>query len=434
MKELEAVDYSSIIRKRGKYRYNFKSMEYSLQSSYNSFYEDFSNQANFAQFYTDLYNITFGIVETTEIWNTHPNIDPHEVAHEYATLLIERIIERRWAARVNQGEDKFAWVPYIKLNIRDTVYRKIKPPHSDRCVTIDDLKEVLKDHISSDGDDHHLEHPALVDLDSFHKTEVDTGKKQLAERCSAFLKLMYGERYYILSSKMLSLKVDDYSTIEDEELKLFTQTSLVLFKRLWETYDLSKVNYSSVDKVFNSSLYLASILASDQDKRLYVSLDLSNLYRLSLAYGGETLVVPTMNELEELISTARVSYEILSSNLEDAQNLQKLRNKVRDDYSVSIRADKLQSNVRHVFEYLSTGIAEQTSKESGDLITSLMTLSSRSSQIVDRILDKMETALEETENNTELLKLYKEMLNNLNLSMNLMTNIRVLMDGQKSVN
>lgn len=430
MRELSEFDYTSIIKKRGRYRYNFKAMEYSLQASYDIFLEDFSNQASFSQIYTDLYNITFGIVETTEIWNTHPNIEPHEVAHEYATLLIERILEGRWRARVNQGEDKFSWVPYIKLNIRDTVYRKIKPPRSERHVTLDDISEVLKNSINCESDDH-LTHPALIDLDAFHQTELETGKRQLADRCSAFLKLMYGDKYYILASKMLSLKTNDYSTIEDEELRLFTQTSLVLFKRLWESYDLSKVNHSSIDKVFNSSLYLASILASDQDKRLYVSLDLSNLYRLSLSYGGETLRVPTIDELEELISTAKVSYEILSSDLEDAQSLQKIRNKVRDDYSVSIRTDKLQSNVRHVFEYLSTGISDNTTNEGSDMISSLMTLSNRSNQIVDKILDKLERALEETEDNTELLKLYKEMLNNLNISMNLMTNIKMLMDSQK---
>jgi hypothetical protein len=181
--------------------------------------------------------------------------------------------------------------------------------------------------------------------------------------------------------------------------------------------------------VFNSSLYLASILSSDKDKRLYVSLDLANLYRLALAYGGETIKVPTIDDLEELVSTAKVSYEILSSNLEDLTKIRRIRDKVRDDYDVFVRFDKLSKNVKGVFRYLSTEISDPSVTDNS-LVESLLTLSTRSDQIINRILDKIEFTISTVEDNDELIRVYKEMVDNLNLSLNLMTNIKNLMESR----
>jgi hypothetical protein len=193
---------------------------------------------------------------------------------------------------------------------------------------------------------------------------------------------------------------------------------------------LSKINRTRVDKVFNSSLYLASILSSDKDKRLYVSLDLANLYRLSLSYGGESLKVPTIEELDELVSTAKVSYEILSSNLNDLTRIKKIRDKVRDDYDVFVRFDKLSENVKGVFRYLSTEVIDPAVTNDNSLVDSLLTLSSRSDQIINKILDRVETTINSVEDSGELIKVYKEMVDNLNLSLNLMTNIKNLMESR----
>lgn len=423
-------DYNSILRKgKGKYKYNFKSLEYKVQQSYDKFLEDFRSTENFQRLYEDLFIISHGILETTSAWVNKTDLVAIDTAHEYSIKLIERILEGKWRARVNEGEDKFGWVPYIRLNIRDTIYGKFSNPNPERFISLDDVKEIIKLHSTDSEGPTPVQHPALVDDESFHLCEMEASNSQLAAQCSKFLKLMFGDdRYYILSSKLLSLKVKNYNDIQDDDLRLFVKTSLVLFKRLYESYNLNNVTATKVDKVFNSSLYLASILSSDKDKRLYVSLDLTNLYRLALAHGGETLKVPTMDELDELVSTAKVSYEILSSNLNDLSKIKRIRDKVRDDYDVFVRFDKISDNVKSVFRYLATEVSDSSSVTDNTLIGSLLSLSTRSDQIINKILDRLENCIDTVEDSGELIKVYKEMIDNLNLSLNLMTNVKNLME------
>jgi hypothetical protein len=422
-------DYNSIIRKgKGKYKYHFKSLEYKVQQSYDKFLEDFRDTESFQRLYEDLFIIAHGILETTQVWTNKSDLVAVDTAHEYAVKLIERILEGKWRARVNPGEDKFGWVPYIRLNIRDTIYGKFSNPDLDKFISLDEIKEIIKIHSTDSEGSTPVQHPALVDNESFHLCEMEASNSQLAAQCSNFLKLMFGDdRYYILCSKLLSLRVKNYDDIQDEELRLFVKTSLVLFKRLYESYNLNNVNATKVEKVFNSSLYLASILSSDKDKRLYVSLDLANLYRLALSYGGETLKVPTVEDLDELVSTAKVSYEILSSNLNDLSKIKKIRDRVRDDFDVFVRFDKISENVKGVFRYLATEVSDPSVTDN-TLVTSLLTLSSRSDQIINKILDRLENCIDTVEDSDELIKVYKEMVDNLNISLNLMTNVKNLME------
>lgn len=421
-------DYTSILRKKGRYKYDFKSLEFKVQRAYDTFVQDLQDSESFRQLYEDLFVITHGIIETTPMWVGRDNLNAVDVAHEYATGLIERILEGKWRAKVNPGEDKFSWVPYIRLNIRDTIYRKFSGPSPERYISLDEIKEIIKEYSTDPEGNTGLQHPALVDNEIFQLTQMEVNNSQLASQCSKYLKLLFGDRYYTLSSKLLSLKAESYEDIQDHDLHLFVKTALVLFKRLYENYNLSKLNSTRVDKVFNSSLYLASILSSDKDKRLYVSLDLANLYRLSLSHGGETLKVPTMEELDELVSTAKVSYEILASNLNDLNRVRRIRDRVRDNYDVFIRFDKLSENVKGVFRYLSTDIIDPSLSDDSSLVDSLVTLSSRSDEIINKILDRMENSLNTVDSSTELVKVYKEMVDNLNLSLNLMTNIKSLME------
>jgi hypothetical protein len=430
-REGSECDYASIIRKKGKYKYDFKSLEYKCQKSYDEFVRDCTNSENFRTLYEDLFVITHGILETTPMWVKKESLNAVDVAHEYSTGLIERILESKWRAKVNPGEDKFSWVPYIRLNVRDTIYRKFSSPNPEKYISLDEIKEIIKEQ-STDSEDsfQHVQHPALVDADIYHLTQMEVNNNQLASQCSKFLRLLFGDQYYTLSSKFLSIKAESYDDIQDLELRLFAKTALVLFKRLYESYNLSKLNSTRVDKVFGSSLYLASILSSERDKRLYVSLDLANLYRLSLAYGGDTLRVPTLEELEELISTAKVSYEILSSNLCDANKIRRIRDKIRDDYDVFVRFDKLSENVKGVFRYLSTEIMDPSVADDNSLVDSLFTLSSRSDKIINKILDRMEDTLATVDKSDDLIKVYKEMVENLTLSLNLMTNVKSLMESR----
>lgn len=431
MKTSRECDYASIIRKgKGRYKYDFKALEYKVQQSYERFLQNQKDSESFQQLYESVFVIAHGVLETTQQWVKREGLISADVAHEYATGLIERILEGRWRAKLNAGEDKFGWVPYIRLNIRNTIHTKFSTQNPERYISLDDLKEITKEHSTDPEDSNYLLHPALIDAEAFHFTEVETNNNQLASQCSKYLKLLFTEeRYYLLTSKLLSLKAESYNNIQDLDLQLFVKTSLVLFKRLYESYNLSQISSTRVDKVFNSSLYLASILSSDRDKRLYVSLDLANLYRLALAYGGETLRVPTLEELEELVSTAKVSYEILSSNLDDLNKIRRIRDKVRDDYDVFVRFDKLADNVKGVFRYLSTEITDPSTTETS-LVDSLLTLSTRSDQIINKILDKMENTINTVEDSDELIKVYKEMVENLNLSLNLMTNIKNLMEAK----
>lgn len=424
-------DYSSIIRKgKGKYKYDFKSLEYRVQKSYDRFVLDFTDTENFQKLYEDIFIVTHGILETTQVWVKKENLNAIDVAHEYSTGLIERILEGKWKAKVNPGEDKFGWVPYIRLNVRDTIYRKFSSQNPERYISLDEMKDIIKEQNTDPEESNPLQHPALVDVEIFNLCQTEVNNNQLASQCSKFLKLLFGDQYYTLSSKLLSLKAESYDDIQDRDLRLFVKTALVLFKRLYESYNLSKLNSTRVDKVFGSSLYLASILSSDKDKRLYVSLDLANLYRLALSYGGETLKVPSIEELDELVSTAKVSYEILSSNLDDLTRIKRIRDKVRDDYDVFVRFDKLSENVKGVFRYLSTEVTDPSVSEENTLVDSLLTLSSRSDQIINKILDRIETTINTVDSNEELIKVYKEMVDNLNLSLNLMTNIRNLMESR----
>lgn len=430
-KDKRECDYTSIIRKgKGKYKYDFRSLEYRVQKSYDLFVLDFTNTENFQKLYEDVFIIAHGILETSQVWVKKENLNAIDVAHEYSTGLIERILEGRWKAKVNPGEDKFGWVPYIRLNIRDTIYKKFSPQNPERYVSLDEMKEIIKEQNTDPEESIGVQHPALEDHDIFHQCQMEVNNNQLASQCSKFLKLLFGDRYYTLSSKLLSLKAESYDDIQDRDLRLFVKTALVLFKRLYESYNLSKISSTRVDKVFNSSLYLASILSSDRDKRLYVSLDLANLYRLALAHGGENLRVPTMEELDELVSTAKVSYEILSSNLNDLTRIKRIRDKVRDDYDVFVRFDKLSENVKGVFRYLSTEITDPSANNDNSLVDSLLTLSSRSDQIINKILDRIETTINTVEDSGELIKVYKEMVDNLNLSLNLMTNVKNLMEAK----
>ena len=400
-----------------KHRFNFRELELKLQTSYNEFIKDFNNQENFSNIFYDVKNLAFGILTVGKIWVNY-EVDYDSVAYEYSTHLIERIITGKFVVNPDRydKDNKFGWHNYIRLNIRDIIGRKFASPDNTSNISIDELKEVYEDVANHDAH--------LVDSDICDEIEIETHNKFVASKCSKYLKMIYGDRYYILTSKFLSLEVYNVDDITDEELKEFVKISLVLFKRLYESYNLTDVCISNVRKVFNSTLYLASILSNEEDKRLYISLDLANLYRLALSNGGETIRVPTVEELDELIGTAKISYEILAANLSDKKKIRKLRDRVREDYGVFVRFDKLNANVRNLFMYMSSEINEGGPIDDTPMIKSLITLTNRSDAIINNLLDKIERSVSEIEDKDELIAIYREMINNLMLSCNMVTNIR----------
>lgn len=436
--DLTKCYYGDITDKEERHKYNFKNLEYQLQSSYNNFLTDFDNAAYFQQFYKDLYVITFGILETTKQW-VRQDLNHFDIAHVYSTKLIERILGNLWRSRVNEGEDKFSWCSYIRLNIRDTIYGEFITRHPERNISLDDLVEVFEstmqgvdsaDTVSNVNQDF----SEFVNLESSKLIETESYDKNLAVSCTKFLILLFGEdKYYSLVSKLLSLKVKNYDDMKDKELRSFTKISLVLFKRLFEDYNLNNISLSKVDKVFNSSLFLASIMSSNLDKSLFVSLDLSNLYRLSMACGGKKVRIPKLKEIEYLISTAKISYDVLSSNLEDTSKLNKIRDKIRKEFDIYVRSDMLSKNVHNILKYLSTNITDSCADDD-PIIKSLVTLSSRSDTIINKILDKLETSIDNVNDNEDLVSIYKEMMGNLTLSLNLMTNIRNLFESEFTKN
>lgn len=397
-----------------RYRFNFRKLELALQASYNTFIEDTTNEKAFVQLFYDIKNIAFGILKIGKVWVNY-DLDYDMVAYEYATHLIERIITGKFAANPEKydADNKFGWHNYIRLNMRDIITRKF-PRANENEVSLDELKELF--------DECEFLNSALVDQEAYRSIERETNVKAIAYRCARYLKMLFGDKYYILSSKLLSTEVGNINEITDPELLEFTKVSLVLFKRLYEYYRLLDTSINGVDKVFNSTLYLASILTNEADQRLYVSLDLSNLYRLAMSYGGETIRVPTVEELEELIGTARISYKILSHNLTDKKKVKKLRNQIREEWGISVRLDKLNANVRNLFKYLATEINDPTGDDI-PMLKSLTILTNRSDEIMTKLLDKIDRAVDITDDKTEMMELYRSLINNLNVSFNMVTNI-----------
>jgi len=383
---------------------DFIKLENNLRKAYGQ-YNKQRSQKRFAALYIAINELAYKTLMTTRSWNKF-NVDMEEVSLTYTLYLIDRIVTNKFIPKAYYNNN-FPWTRYIRLNVRNVLYGMVKFPKTEEIT--DSLKETLPEFISTEED------------------ELITNT--LVTKFVLYMKMFYGERFYELANLLLSSKVDKIIAIKDPELRMFSKTALIIHKRIYEYYDSSVIG-SNMSNVLNSTLYLATLLSSEKDSRLFMSLDITNLYRLSLMFGGEVIKIPYLYELEELVATARITYEMFMSTHDTS--LKEAAKKVKDNFSVHIRSDTLNKNVKKLLEYLHTNIIDKPSVDL-PLVDSLSALSNGSLEVVEASMHRLLDEISKSKDPDKIMKIYTEAVNTMTRATSVMDKIKKFAKDKKVI-
>ena len=308
------------------------------------------------------------------------------MAYEYSVYLYQRIVEGRFVLPDLEGRKKFAWHQYIQLNLLHTIHQNLDDLDTREELSIEDLNCIVN----------------FDDIKEYLKIENDEGKddslriqikREEAEHLLDLLASFYSkddiERYLVLVN---SLSKPRWKNIDglDEFIKLLT----VVYKRLYEQVDLPLDN-PDLDSILRSTLFLASILSSGLDRRLFVSLDLWNLCRLAILCG-----------VEDLVASAFTVWKAIK----DQKDLDITKQEVKKFIFHNTRLTRLDSYLKNMGKFLSFIPEKDTkSKDKEPVIKLLLSIITSLSIVSQKTLEEVERLASSEDNLPRLVSIYKEL-------------------------
>ena len=307
-REDDLVNHEKMLRKG--YRFNFKQLEDKVNLYYKTIrlYEsDISSnkyKISLVMFYKSVTDLVFGVFSVNP-----PNcfakysIDSYDEACSYALYLTDRVRLHSidWSC-----DKRNAWTQYIRLNTR-YVYSSL-PLFKTRELSFDKLLDEL---------DKKLTYDSIEDIDTLLPNPVvyqdlsGMTQKEFFSKLIILLKVYYPENViYRLLPITFSSMTHKFKLPDD--VKQFKCALVVNVKRLVDYYsdspDISKINLDqSIDKSI-IILILLSYLSSNSEFssipfKLVSALDFHNLVRLATVAGGETITIPTVDDLELMVGS-----------------------------------------------------------------------------------------------------------------------------------
>jgi hypothetical protein len=296
------------LRKKG-YRFNFILMEDKVNLYYRSIrlceHETTSQKykMSLAMFYRSVTNLAFGVFSVNPPkYFVNYTIDPYDEACAYALYLTDRV---RLHSIDWDHRSRNAWTSYIRLNTK-YVYSTL-PNSRLRELSFDSLIEELDRKLATGttNPETPLANPVIY-LDG---SKLARGEffENLFDLLSTYYSQENLKRYLpIVTSAMIhGFRVSD-------DILQFKNCFLVLSRRLLHHYSDSVVlERLSLDKSIDKStiiLILLSYLTNNSSNslipyKLTTSLDFHNLIRLASVAGGETITVPTLDDIESMVAS-----------------------------------------------------------------------------------------------------------------------------------
>jgi len=406
-------------------RYDIVSLEDSLQQAYDQYVANPNDPDTRTRLFTALRDLTKAIVEVEgrkhKRRDPYAGIDKDRLAYEYAVCMFRRIVEGRFVLPDLQGRSKFAWTPYIKLSIRHILWTEFGR-EEEREVPFGDLGVILK---SCYVEGRSASILSLLEEvtgwdgvrdEFFYTTESGEGgeaevrfyKKEVVEALKNVLDLLYGEekvKEYLRC--LITLPQSEWKKVEgmDEFVSVFA----VLYKRMFEDLRIKPCSVD-VDMVLRSTLFLASILSSKKpDRKLFISLDLKNLYRLSMVCGGRRVYIPTVEELEDLIASVYVVWRMLKEKV----GLKAAKREAKEKFKFQSRLLRVDKYVEALSRFLSLNLErkemEEESEESKSVVNLLLSVVISLHKAIEQTLESVKRVVTEEKDVKKLVEIYGEL-------------------------
>ena len=380
-----------------RYRFNFKEMEDEINKAYVkirvSEQKDDTDNYNIglSEIYQLLADMMFGIlsVNPPKYFVKH-NIDAYEEACAFAINIVGRIERKRinWDHTVRQ-----AWTWYVKICSK--YYHAEYPKDCNLTVSLDKIFEEIEDEfisIETVSEDPLLPYVYQDDIQLVHR---ELFKKLM------FVLQVYYEKSEITRMMPLVLYSIQYNIDIPDEIAKLRGLFLVTLKRLSLIYSESdRVLPFTIDQSINKStvtLILLMYLSSEENSTIPIelvsSLDFFSLARLAVFAGGKTLYIPTMDELEAVVTSSMALSEMLmtGSNSKISRKAAK-------------KAIKFKYDIRRLNKYIKSMITTLSASENAfvnylgtncetpffyDLLANLKHISKCQSDIIETLNEKI---------------------------------------------
>lgn len=254
-----------------------------------------------AEFYQLMTDMMFGIltVDPPEYFVKH-DIDVYEEACSFGLIVLDRIRTKKidWDPKIRQ-----AWTWYAKISSKWFHYSYPQEKSLDISLErlLEEMAPVLLD---ASSENLPFPHVQMYDQDSILYHE-------LVEKVMFILKLHY-EESEITRMLPLTLFSIQFNVELSKEICKFKSLFLVTLKRLFSMYvEPNRLIPMNLDKEVDKNIVTLILLIylSSQDNttiplELVSSLDFFSIFRLAIFSGGQTLYIPTVEELETVVTSA----------------------------------------------------------------------------------------------------------------------------------
>jgi hypothetical protein len=348
------------------YKFNFRAMEDEINEVYTEIrVAEIANKSNeynvgLSKIYRLLADMMFAVltVNPPEYFVKH-GVDFYEESCSYALIILNRIKTKRinWDHNI-----RHAWTWYIRVTSRYFHYGY--PKHHSIEVSLDQVMEEWDAMMSS----HFIENEEeLVPYISYQDRDPLIHRK-VCEKLFLILQIYY-DKEEIFRMMPLILYSIQFDTELPQDAARLRGLFIVTLKRLMSVYNESEsmlpMNVSQSVNRNTITLILLMFLSSEDNQTIPLeiisSLDFFSMVRLSVFAGGKTIYIPTVDEIESVVTSAIA----LSTMLTEGTDSKSARKSAKQfiGYKHDIRrlnrfiksmVDNLTSSDNAVMKYLGT--------------------------------------------------------------------------------
>lgn len=378
------------------HKFNFKRLEDKVNIYYKAIRTYEKNTASnkykmaLVMFYKSVANLTFGIfsVNPPDAFSRY-SLDSYDEACSYALHLTDRVRLHS----LNWGhEERNAWTQYIRLNTRYAY--TLLPTMKSREFSFDKLLEELDKKLTSG------EEEETVPTSLAYRGLTEDSQTEFLEKLFVLL-TMYYEKEEIQRLLPITFSSLMYKFSPPEDVVRFKNFLLVITKRLISYYsEAHLLKTIPLDQSINKSAiilillsYLSNTQTSSIPMELTTSLDFYSLVRLASVAGGETITIPTVDEIESVIASCIAIAAVMFDGIDvyesryiakrsvgfkkDVRRLNRYIKNITDELSIQ--------NLKTVIE-VNKSMGEPFM---GELVNSLRLITSHQTSILDKLEENL---------------------------------------------
>lgn len=361
------------------------------------------------QLFTAIRNLTHAIL-CVGTYQTKYNIDPDEIAYEYALYLFERLIMGTFKP---EYRDRFPFQNYITLNLKHVIITKNKDRNWHELLV--DLEYLVN-----------LENSGMMEFNESDETvDFKLDKQGMAKKLYKAIRIYYSEEEIrrLLPMTMGVLDLEPKYFLSERypvDLRDFIVLLITAAKRLLSTYNINTLSYDYSKKEFSkivsssvrSTVFLSAVVNSEFFPRDFLlSLDIDSLYRLVSVSGGNMIRVPTKKELDALIGTVVAVSKVIMEGKPIKQSLGETKEDLGLMFPTRIRGTNIETYISKILEVHDV-FGED--KNSDPIVHSLISAIKSIDKMLEHLVHNLDKEKPET-----ILQTYKE----------ISTTFKILTDG-----